>query len=835
MSQHYTVKECLHGYTDDALGMMCARWQLAARSKPNRIRALDKVLQDPLHVERMLHSSRPATVRLLHLIAERGIVSAHEVLHVPGLYTTRDADKVLLEAVETGLALVCPQERAGAFSLGHIRPERNSAESSPLLYVCDLMRKHLPPAKPLGVVVAPASEQPERSVESPPDRATAFFLETLRIVELLNPRVNASFALHKTDLARVQDQALEAELPVEAFSLSLMIARELGCVARKQSRLTTTARGGEWASQPYADRMRDLLHAYLSAQELSDAKLFFPQILNALDEHLPRGSLRRTYHRRMLVQVLREQPEGVWHSVDALTTALYNLDRNVLCLEERWRGIVANVREVTAAWKDRQWRMREQRFFAWMIRNLFRDLGLVELAEEGRLFRVTPTGRYALDLGPAPADQAGAAADALVVQPDFEVVVYADRCPPSLRRKLDTFCERVQRGMVSTYRLTQSSVYRGVRNGMPLSTFLGLIETHSKRPIPANVRHQLSSWERKLEAVRVYSSSELLECASDKEATSLLHDCNGARRIGERFILLAGYCPPTDAIVDYRESRRPCLHQDAGLTVRVPWEKSDLFVQRRLEELGDLSIDAQGDLVLRLTKRKLTHAEDWCLHLAQLEALSDLPLAGRYRVALQAWSGELETAASRTATLVRFEDPETCEAVLEFPDVAEHTEGRLGLYTLVIKQGQLGRFKKKLRERSILIKPADTIIDRTPPEEWAVKWVEAGRTPEPPPTPEAKQPRPAPVDEDLSIRLPSYSTRIVREILDDAIARRRPVLIQYQNAWSTQPSIRRIDPVALDMSGPTPSLSGFCHQSHSPRTFKLSQVSGIRVLEGEVF
>jgi len=854
VSQPYTIRECLHGYTDEALSEMCERWQVAASSKPNRIRALEKVLGDPLHIESTLRGLSLDAVRLLHLVADNGTLSIRDVLHVPGLYTKRDPVNALHEAAFLGLVLVCPEERTGAFSFNQIHPHRDSRESSPLLFASSLVKHYLPAAEPMGLAMTPATNPPEKTSAPSADRATAFFLETLRIVELLNPRVTAADMLHKADLTRAQEQAREAQMPVEAFSLSLMTALELGCVETKRGRLVTTPKAGEWASRPYAKRMKDLLGAYAAGQSLPDIKLFFPQLIDSFEEHLPRGAVRRTYHRLLAAHILREQPEGVWFAVNTLVRALYDLDHNVLCLEEQWRSIASNSRDNSPVWKDRQWEMREQRLFTWMIQSFLFDLGIVELADEGKYFRVTPTGRYALGVGPQPDRGEASTHDALVVQPDFEVIVYVDRCSPNLRRTLDTFCERVQGGMVSTYRLTEQSVYRGSRTGTSIKNFLDMLAANSKMRIPANVSDQFASWERKLESVLVHGSCEVIECLTAKDASALVTEHPHCRLIGERFVLASDPIPEVDTIIDYNKARRPSIEQEDGLVVRAPWEKIDLFLRRQLDDLGDSSTTDTGDIMLRLVKKKVAQGSDWSLQLAQLESLASRPLSGRYRLALRAWSGELDQAASRTATLVRFGDAETAQAILDFPDLAEHIEGSLGLFTLVIHQGQLGAFKKKLKQRGILVKPEDAIHDTAPPEEWATQWVLDHRltedttngganggganAPQAEEKPRTRKPRIHPAKEEPEPEenhLPSYSTRIVREILEDAISRRRPVLVEYKNTWGTRPSIRRVDPVSLETAGAAPALSGYCHQRKGARTFKLSQVAGIRVLEDEQF
>jgi len=834
VSQPYSVKECLLGYTAEALGEICDHWELASTSKESRIRAIEKILQDPLHVKEAVQGLDPDTVRLLHVAGQRETVSASDLLQVPGLYSLKPMPVTLREAALLGFVLVCPEERAGAFSFSQLNRERTMGEGSPKVFVPKLVSKYLPKRPPLGVTVPVATPPEEVEAGESVDRATTLFLETLRIVEMVSPRVTAGGTIHKSDEARARELARETGLPNDGLSFALMVTQQMGAIEPRQGRLVTTAKAHQWTTKTRAERMKEIFEAYLEAQPLPDVKLFFPQLFSVMEEYLEPGTLRRTYHRHLVAGVLAEQPEGVWHSVEAFAHTIYQVDRNLFFLEERWRAIQANVREATSAWKDHQWQMREKRLLCWMIQNLLHDMGMVELANDHKLFRVTPIGRYALGVGPAPGEMEEAGHDALIVQPDFEIIAFLDRCTPELRHSLDTFCERVRGGDANTYRLTQESVYRGVRSGTGTAEFIQMLEKNSRREIPSNVRDQLASWQRKVESIRVLTGCELVECEDSDEADALAAE-NGARRIGERYVLMTAGPPEVDARIDYRRATRPCLKQRDGLTVRLPWEKEDLFTPRRLEEMGDVNRD-NGDLVLSLSKEKLKRKEDWSMYAAQLEALAEEPLAARYRVALRAWSGDLGTAHSGTATIVRFDAPELCEASMEFPEVQEYIEGRLGLYALVITQGKLAKFKKALRQRGIIVQNDNAIIDEAPPEEWALQWAEEYRAAEQRAESAAAD---APEEEDEELEelegLPSYSPRIVREIIEDAIARRRPLLLEYHSAYSTRPTIRRVDPVTLDASGASPTLSGFCHQHGGPRTFKLSRFGGIRVLEDETF
>ncbi|MBN2309831.1 MAG: helicase-associated domain-containing protein [Candidatus Hydrogenedentes bacterium] len=848
MSLGYSIKECLHGYTSTALGVICQRWGLAATTKPARIRAIEKVLQDPLHIEQGIRGLEAPALRLLHLVAARGNAGLDEILGVPGLFANGKAAAVLQDVAQQGLLLVCPSNRSGAFSFAHLRAARAGAGTSAPLAVPDPVVRRLPPAPPLGVQLKAVSPPDSPDAPAEPDRLTAAFLEGLRVVDVLGPRVTAAGALHKADLSRARDLASGAGVSADELGLALMMARELGCVRVREGRLTTTPKGGQWVTRPPADRIRSLFEAYLRSEDIPDLELFFPQLLDALDEHLPRNTLRRTYHRALVAEVLREQRGDAWYSIDGLVAAIQRADRNFLFLEEGWRAIRAHVQQATGPWKERSWRTHEERLLKWMIQNLLSSAGMVELGCGGRVFRITDLGRYALGVGAPPADKGTLCSDALVVKPDFEVVAYLDRCPADVRWRLDSFCERIGGGdRVCTYRLTMESVYRGVRAGSSTTHLIQLLESCSSRALPENVAIQLAAWQRKAEAITIRTDCRLLECGDARQAARLAASYPGSRRIGTRFVLLAagahdgdgpaGVCAAADAVVDYSQPQRACLIQETGLRLRAPWLECGLLLRRRMEDVGEVDAKPGKDLVVRLVPGKVQRTRDWPLLVAQLEAFAKYPLAVRYRTALRAWSGDVGPARSATATLVRFDDPEACEAAMQLPGADGLVEGRLGLYTLVIRQGRLAQFKRGLREHGVRVERAERAETDGPPEQWAVEWVrqrEASEEPEPRPAGDAAR-EPAEPPDTNGYTLPSYSPRIVCEILEDAIERRRTTLIQYQSPWSPEPSLRKVNPVSLDVYGPSPSLSGYCHQHRAARTFKLARICGIRLLEDEPF
>jgi len=836
VSQPFTTKECLRGYTNEALGAICDRWRLAAQSKESRIRAIEHILREPLHVQASLQEMEGAALRLVHLVWGSHPVFAGDVLGVRGLYQASHPAKLLGDLAGRGFVLACPQERAGVFSLEDVAREHGPGEMGPLLMVPDAVGEQLAvaPSPPLSIAV-PVTEAAAEGASSR-DRATSVFLETLRAVEVLSPRVTAQGEVHKADEARALEMVRESSISAEAFSLALMEARELGCVEAREGRLCTTERASAWTELGRADRARDLFRAYVASPGLSDVKLFFPELFDAMCDRLPLHSLRRTYHKALAAAILRGQAEGAWHRIADFIQAVYHMDRNVLFLEARWRAIQSQAHDASHAWQERSWQTHETRLFSWMITSLLRDLDMVDISRGGEAFRVTPLGRYALGVGACPDEADLVDGRALVVQPDFEVLLYMDRCTPELRRKLDTFCERVRGGPVSTYKLTKEALYRGARSNMSAADFMRMLGRYAMKPIPENVHRQVATWERRLESLVIRSRCDVAEYPTPQAAKQAAAAIPGARLVGDRFVLMTEPPREVSVRVDYRQPLRRFMRPEKGFQFRVPWEKSHLFLRSMLGDIADLEADASGGVTVRLSQRKIGAMDDWSLVAAQLEAVSEEPLPARFRLIIRAWMGDVEPALSGSAPLVRFVDPDVCESVLELAAAKQMVEGRLGLYTLVLRKGQATSFRNLLKEHGIRMVAGEAFADTQPPETWVGDWVRRhGHAQEMEKTAggDHREGRHAPTQPDE--QLPAYSPRIVREIVEEAIARRHAILIAYQSAWGPTPSIRKINPVSLDLTNRTPTVSGYCHLHGGARSFKLSQITGIRVLEDETF
>lgn len=135
--------------------------------------------------------------------------------------------------------------------------------------------------------------------------------------------------------------------------------------------------------------------------------------------------------------------------------------------------------------------------FIWMRKYLYL-LGIIDMAydDSGRAvaIRLTRVGAELLDMMPGREIEGSGH---IVVNPDFEVVLFPDRRCHELVYRLDRFADREFTDSLYHYRITPASLHRALAEGMMLNDITQLLNDNSRTPMPQNVSYSLESWARK--------------------------------------------------------------------------------------------------------------------------------------------------------------------------------------------------------------------------------------------------------------------------------------------------------------------------------------------------
>ncbi len=82
----------------------------------------------------------------------------------------------------------------------------------------------------------------------------------------------------------------------------------------------------------------------------------------------------------------------------------------------------------------------------------------------------------------------------LLVNPDFEVILFPDQGHVPLLHRLAAFCERGKREVTLHLRITQESIQRAVLRGLSADDMLATLRAHIRAPLSQNIEYSIRNW-----------------------------------------------------------------------------------------------------------------------------------------------------------------------------------------------------------------------------------------------------------------------------------------------------------------------------------------------------
>lgn len=275
---------------------------------------------------------------------------------------------------------------------------------------------------------------------------------------------------------------------LEILELEYRFALECGMIDRTGERsFRLTPHGNAFLRRPLLDKQRLMLDWLIEERKLpGDLAHQFP--------------LRRT-----VLRWLKRLEPGRWY--DAMFLPFVARNHYLATLPD----LGAHARDASSfpvrASADLQslvWNL-----FLWIRKYLYL-LGIVDMGYDasGRAtaLRLTPLGAELLEMIPS---RALRAEGHLVVNPDFEVVLFPDQHSHALIYELDRFCEREQKDTLYRYRITPGALHRALAQGMTLDEILAVLSARARTPVPQNVAYSLESWARKSGLLTVHPDGRL--------------------------------------------------------------------------------------------------------------------------------------------------------------------------------------------------------------------------------------------------------------------------------------------------------------------------------------
>ena len=304
----------------------------------------------------------------------------------------------------------------------------------------------------------------------------------------------------------------------DVFSFIYRFARDHGFIESTGERTFAMTRAGrDWEPLQLDEKLQVLLE-------------------HILQDPGPGGNpLHQQHLRRIFLRLLKRLEPGTWYDLMYLpflarNNYICNLDE--LGLAEAFADGSAGGRSGAEDLQRLAWNL-----VSWVRQRLYL-LGLIDLGYDSSqrpvAMRLTRTGARMLGLieGVEPTSLLGS----LVVTADFEVVLFpsGQGLPGAeggddaeLVHDLDRFCDREKIGHLLHFRISEKTVQRGLREGLPLKRMLDILDANARTPVPQNVIYSIRDWAQ--HAGLILLGRNLVAKSEDAQLLERFHKDPGVR------------------------------------------------------------------------------------------------------------------------------------------------------------------------------------------------------------------------------------------------------------------------------------------------------------------
>ena len=558
------------------------------------------------------------------------------------------------------------------------------------------------------------------------------------------------------------------------FYLDALIG--LGCLRPDQSETTLKPDVTAWSTfqtLPLEAQYGQVLECYIQT-------LDHPQYVNSFD-----GVSNRHAARRGLVSSLALLPP---HAV-AIDVAMNALFERVL------RFFCSSGRE--SMWGGKAVKPELPDFFKREVLGSLHDLGLVAL--EGKK-------DGAMAIGPGIAwlngKRESVNSSALLVQPNFDVLVYLDALNPlALAALSGADCQRID-AQTATYTISRASVYRALETGLSATTLLEMLEMFSSAPLPRNLFSSVTEWAGRRERLSLTEGVTLLEYHDAAERDAGIAQLKGAMAVGERFALV-GYTPKKAVIHNYSSNpTRTIAFQNDG-TFKLEGG-SDLGARAAIAGIATLVSPETYAFSTETVRKGAFNAATREAFLARVK--NKIPTS--LEALLSIWSGKL--AQPNLAGITVFQH-EQAAALATHPSLQPYLDAPLSPTAFLVKPGAQHKLETALK--TLGLEAGQTLREN-------IKALEI---------------------QNLSPLQMGLDTRKMRGILETAIAQQRDVELQYHSEKTTQtrygyPEKSRgkvvqeaLKPISITYSASTPYLNAVILEGEETRRIRIGYILGLAI------
>ena len=766
------ARAALEWYSLAALKVML-RWRghrgRDPRTKAECIAELRERLYDPDVVKRVIASCDGVTLEALALLRRKGGAMSASAMRgqiatwhpeLPGEVIQR----VPSELVRRALAFwhVPSNRYSGSTVHDVLRPAGDNPRAAIVFSEPQILdHVSLPPA--LGQI--PLVPKGETNWTESPAQSVQQIVNFLRAIESRPPKVlrtgvigtrdRAALArlagFETSDSPRWESNGQGDGSPIDFLHHALLGAGVIRVADGGQLQTTTTA--AAFVGAPPVTRAQTLLRAWLDSGEsilFKLSHLHCDRRANALTVVPSAADTRLTYKR--LIELLRRlaQPDK-WYSFADLSNVVRHDDVEFLVSWRDpspydWRPYDANrdsyvptaylgITLVESRRRPRtlsmgaDWELVEGAFLKAVLRGPLSWLGLVRTVpttegEEG--FGLTRLGSLALDLeGTATQaqDDGGVShRDALVVQPNFDIVVYEPDERSQLLFHIDRFADRISVDRLAIFHLTRESVSRGLQLGETVDDIVDLLGDAARSELPQNVVFTIRDWARQFERVSLWRHCWLLEAPDAVSFDWWLEDPLVAAAIDHRLSPTLALVRDSIALRDRLESppvKVRVIDAESAIsahartvnvtTMSLADADANLFLTATLAEFADLTPHQDGSVEVRITEESIRRGIQTGLTADRIvDLLSQLinraPLPGTV-TRVKGWAGAYEPVGIGAVAYLEAADSETMLELQADRELADGIIAFLSPTAAIVRPEAVDRLRSALEQRGISVKP----------------------------------------------------------------------------------------------------------------------------------
>ena len=171
-------------------------------------------------------------------------------------------------------------------------------------------------------------------------------------------------------------------------------------------------------------------------------------------------------------------------------------------------------------------------------------LGLIEAAYKGKniiAVRLTEVGVRVLQDGEIPEKPENR--ETFYVQPNFEISAFTGEMEYQKLYRLMLITEPVRTDVVSTFKITDKSIFEAIESGLREEDLIGFLQKESSKPIPANVERSIRDWTSQT-TFATLSNVSLFETESEKDLEMLRYipefEKHVLRKVGPTAVIVTG-------------------------------------------------------------------------------------------------------------------------------------------------------------------------------------------------------------------------------------------------------------------------------------------------------